>query len=358
MPKQSRPLERHSLSRPRSSLTLQLLSPSLSLLRLIQRTSAVSFSLFTFAHLLPPLSALLPSRPQFLSSAENRANGILLLVREVYQGEWSEPVLVWGSLAVHVGTGVAVRWLTVLERLERRKVRKMEVKGRAREMVQREAEELLSTRVEELAQDLALDDVNEEEAELVATTTTDEEFVVPSSSSASPPLFTPPNLHHKTGYALLPFVLHHAYLHRLLPSSPFPPISALSPSFFNYSFTALSLNHSNPFLRFASIVGYAGVTLLGTYHALVGWRILLDPTAPRSLASRRKRAGEKVSWVRRLTGKREWQAAWVALVAAIAGGTARIAGFAGGERSVKVPEFVARRMQYVLRRGMGMKQTK
>ncbi|BGP46128.1 hypothetical protein JCM10450v2_001968 [Rhodotorula kratochvilovae] len=338
------------------SATLTVIETVNPLLRLVQNAGAASFSIFAVIHLATPLSALLPSTPRHLSSAENRANGVLLLGRELYQGEWTEPVLVWGSLSAHVLSGVALRWLKVLERTERRKVRREAVKRRARELATVKADELPGpdfSRANELERNLAVDEVDELEAELVATTTTDEELVVPAAvPAASGPLFPLPNLHQQTGYLLLPFVLHHAWMHRLLPASPLPPILALSPSFFNYSFTSLALNHDSLVLRAGSALSYAALTGLATYHGLVGARVLLSPIAPRSLAPRRKRAGERDSTRRKITGGREWQAAWVALVAGVAVGTARIAGYLGGEKGgVRTPDFVARRMEYVLRRG-------
>ncbi|GAA6026931.1 hypothetical protein JCM8097_005973 [Rhodosporidiobolus ruineniae] len=341
------PPERQAAARPppqrRPTTTLRVLDQLvLPGLRLVQNASAAAFTVFGVLHLASPLSALLPSQQQYLSSAENRASGIQLLAREVYQGELSEPILVWGSLAAHILSGVALRWLQVLRRLEWRKLRREEVKALARESV-KNVRFAVADEVEDMV----------DEAEVVATTTADEEVVVRSTNSTSSSLFPTPNFHQKTGYLLVPFLLHHLWVHRLLPSSPFPPISSLSPSFFSYSFVSLSLSHSSPLLRYASAFAYTATTLLATYHGLVGWRVLLDPTAPRSLAPRRKRAGEKVGFLRRLTGRREWQAAWVALVAGVAVGTARIAGYLGGERTVKVPEFVARRMEYVLRRGFG-----
>ncbi|BGO89683.1 hypothetical protein NBRC10512_002612 [Rhodotorula toruloides] len=333
-------------------VTLRLVGSLSPILRIAQNASAATFSIFAIVHLAAPLSALLPSRPQYLTSAENRANGFALLGREVYQGEWSEPVLVWGSLTAHVVSGIALRWLKVVERVERRKVRKEEAKRKAREMAtirpgEVEDELPTMTKATEVEKNLVEDEVEELEAELVATTTNDEELVVPASVSPAP-LVPLPNFHQAMGYALIPFVAHHAWLHRLLPSSPLPPIFALSPSFFNYSFTAFSLRHDSPLLKYGSAVCYAAVVGLGTYHGLVGWRILFDPTAPRSLRPSRRRPGGKD---RRVLHGREWQAAWITLVAGVSVGAARIAGYLGGERTVKVPDFVAKRMDFVLRRG-------
>ncbi|GAA5977956.1 hypothetical protein JCM10908_004175 [Rhodotorula pacifica] len=341
-----------------NSGTLPILASTLPIVQVVQKASAATFSIFAIVHLAAPLSALLPSKPAYLRSAENRANGVALLGREIYQSEWTEPILVWGSLTTHVLSGITLRWLRVWERVERRKIRKEEVKRRARELatirpgqVEDELPTLLA-RMTELEKDLIVEDeIEETEAELVATTTNDEEIVVPASKPATP-LFPVPNVHQRTGYLLIPFLAHHAWVHRLLPASPLPPISSLSPSFFNYSFTALSLTHDSLVLRAGSAFSYAAVAGLATYHGLVGWRIMLDPTAPRSLAPSRKRAAKsRDSLVYQVTRGREWQAAWIALVTGLAVGTARIAGYLGGERIGQLPAFVSNRMDYVLRRG-------
>lgn len=331
------------------TLALRVLTQSIPVVAVVQKASAATFSVFAVVHLAAPLSALLPSRPAYLQSAENRANGVALLGREVYQSAWTEPILVWGSLTAHVLSGITLRWLRLWERVERRTVRREEVKRRARELATirpgHVADELPAlTKRTEGEKNLAEDELEEAEAELIATTTDDEELVVPAAKPATS-VFPPLTAHHRTGYILLPFLAHHAWVHRLLPASPLPPISSLSPSFFNYSFTAFSLTHDSLLLRAASTMSYAAVAGLATYHALVGWRIMLDPTAPRSLApSRRKRASA-------FGGGREWQAAWLTLVGGLAVGTARIAGYLGGERIGQTPAFVTKRMDYVLRRG-------
>ncbi|GAA6011531.1 hypothetical protein JCM11491_004678 [Sporobolomyces phaffii] len=285
--------------------TLQVLDWSIPVLGLAQSVSACSFSLFSLVHLSAPLTALLPSRPKYLASPENRANGFLLLGRELYQGQWSEPVWVYASLSVHVLAGVANRWLKLAQATQRRKW-----KRRC------------------LALELDDDDAP-------SPTTADTRPLKPALTT-----------HHVTGYVLVPIVLHHVWLHRILPASPAPPISALSPSFFNYTFTAEALTNPSRALRVASAASYAALTALAVYHALVGLRILADPTAPRSLAPKRRR---------RSRGRgRAWQAAWTAVVVGVGVGTARIAGAFGAERIGTHPDWIAKRMDYVLRRGWGL----
>lgn len=58
----------------------------------VQSISALSFSAFLAMHLAAPLAAAL----------QLDANGVMLLTREYYQTSLLEPVLVWGSLGLHL----------------------------------------------------------------------------------------------------------------------------------------------------------------------------------------------------------------------------------------------------------------
>ncbi|GAA5839834.1 hypothetical protein JCM3766R1_004626 [Sporobolomyces carnicolor] len=355
-------------------LTLQVLDTAVPILRLAQSVSAVSFSIFSVIHLSAPLSALLPSRPRYISSPENRANGFLLIGRELYQGEWSEPILVFGSLAVHVVSGVANRGLRVWQTIERRRWRRAQLRSEVNALACADEDDDARPGTERLAamkegeKNLLVDELDETDAAQVVIQVTspegeaqdpfnlDEQELLEArpSTAATGSISVVPRLtsHQATGYALVPIVLHHLYVHRILPSSRLAPISSLSPSFFNYSFTALALNHESVYLRVASTVSYAALASVATYHALVGLRILSDPTAPRSLAPKRSKAGQP-SKRRKVTKGREWQAVWTAVVVGVGVGTARIAGRLGGERiaSGSNPAWIAKRMDYVLKKG-------
>lgn len=338
-------------------LTLQLLDTAIPILRLTQSISACTFSIFSIIHLSAPLTALLPSRPKYIRSPENRANGFLLIGRELYQGEWTEPIFLYGGLGLHVVSGVVNRGLKVLQRSERRKWKRELLRLELRNFTNDDKESQLPS-LDQGEKEMLVEEMDQLDAELVQVKTPDgeeveeEEIVVPSSKSSSivPPLTS----HQATGYVLIPIVFHHLYVHRLLPASPLPPISSLSPSFFNYTFTALSLNHSSLYLRIASTLSYASLASIATYHALVGLRILYDPTAPRSLQPKRPKVGPP-SRRRRITKGREWQAVWMSVVIGLGVGTARIAGWLGGERIGENPEWIAKKMDYVLRRGWGLR---
>lgn len=103
-------------------------------------------------------------------------------------------------------------------------------------------------------------------------------------------------------------------------------------------------------------LGYVSVTSLALWHGLVGWRLLLDPTAPKSLKPRRRR--------RRATDKdkdqedvdhrdgqgllvgRSWQVAYVAAVSSVGVGVARIVTTSGVP-----PKWLHVGWENVLRRG-------
>ncbi|WOO81617.1 uncharacterized protein LOC62_03G005140 [Vanrija pseudolonga] len=67
------------------------------------------------------------------------------------------------------------------------------------------------------------------------------------------------------GYALLPLVLPHLLLHRLIPADAAPPVSALSPSEFGFEFVANAVA-TRPWMT----VGYLALTGAGLFHAFVG----------------------------------------------------------------------------------------
>jgi hypothetical protein len=75
-----------------------------------------------------------------------------------------------------------------------------------------------------------------------------------------------PTIHLVTGYLLIPFLLPHILTHRLVPQSPSPPISSLSPSELNFEFVAYSL-YTRPI---ASTLAYIGLVGLAVPHAVLG----------------------------------------------------------------------------------------
>lgn len=73
-------------------------------------------------------------------------------------------------------------------------------------------------------------------------------------------------IHLITGYLLIPFLLPHIVSHRLVPQTPSPPISSLSPSEFGLEFVAYSL-YTRPITSFFAYLGLVG---LAVPHAVLG----------------------------------------------------------------------------------------
>lgn len=71
--------------------------------------------------------------------------------------------------------------------------------------------------------------------------------------------------HSMLGYALIPLVIPHLLLHRLIPADPNPIISSLSPSEFGYEFVAHAVA-TRPWMT----VGYLVLTGVGLWHSCVG----------------------------------------------------------------------------------------
>lgn len=147
---------------------------------------------------------------------------------------------------------------------------------------------------------------------------------------------TPPTtLHQISGYLMIPLLAHHTFLHRYL------PLTTNLSTFFSFSFVSHSL--SSRTYSLLSVLAYSSLTTLATYHTLVGIRVLLDPTAPKSLMPSRRSQGRKT--------RRGWQVGFVGAVAGVGLGLAKLA--VGGKK-VKGPEWIGKKYDGVLRQGWGM----
>ncbi|PWN48882.1 hypothetical protein IE53DRAFT_363555 [Violaceomyces palustris] len=91
----------------------------LKLLTRLQTGSAISFSTFLMVHLSSPLSALVGSvvgrggGTSGYEGAVDWASRTMILGRVYYQNPLTEPILIWGSLSIHVASSIARRWLLV-----------------------------------------------------------------------------------------------------------------------------------------------------------------------------------------------------------------------------------------------------
>lgn len=254
-------------------------------------------------------------------------------------GEWSEGVVVWGSLAVHVTSGVTKRLLKAWERKERRKLRRSGL----REIVEKDSG------VETELIDLELGDkfdktVEEKDEEEVAEFSMGEiglEEVVEIKEIEVVPVVSflgPLTLHHLTGYVLIPIALHHSWLHRLLPATPSAPISGLSPTLFSYAFVSYSLTSER--YRVISLLSYGAIASIGTYHVLSGIRRLMDPMAPPGLQPKRLKNGEPS------LRKRSWQGVYAGGLVGLGIGVVRLASEGKG-----VPNWLGRKFDLILRQG-------
>lgn len=86
--------------------------------------------------------------------------------------------------------------------------------------------------------------------------------LIVSRSKRPPPLTT----HIAAGYLLPFFLVPHLFIHRLIPASPEPPISSLSPSELSFDFVSYSLRQ----YPLWSTLGYVGIVAVGVWHAGVG----------------------------------------------------------------------------------------
>ena len=174
-----------------------------------------------------------------------------------------------------------------------------------------------------------------------------------------------PNLHQRAGYLILPLVLHHAYVHRILPYK-----SSLT-AFFSYSFVSHSLSprsypssvsHSSTRVsglsKLAHGLSYGLLTVGVTWHALVGLRIISFPTSPRSL---RKSSNNKTKQMNKVVdtidndssagqvtqvGVSEWRVAYSAVVASVGLGIVRMV-----TSGHQVPDWLGVKYDEILRRG-------
>lgn len=71
--------------------------------------------------------------------------------------------------------------------------------------------------------------------------------------------------HAVLGYALLPLVIPHLLLHRIIPATEAPPINSLSPSEFGYEFVGYACA-TRPWMT----AGYVLLAGVGLWHGIVG----------------------------------------------------------------------------------------
>lgn len=315
----------------------------IKVLNLSQSISALTFSSFLLLHLTAPIMASFAPR----NKAESLASGFMVLGRVYYQ-EKLENIIVWGSLTVHVFSGGLNRVLKVYER----KLRRLEKRERIRQDLLKydNSNDVAETKMASgFNQDAIIDidherpDAVEEEMEPEELRLIDPEIEI-RESTASPlpssvPFFEVYTLHHITGYALLPFALHHSWLHRLLPATSAPPYNSLSPTLISYALVGYSLSTHSYIITALSALSYGAILSLGSFHALSGVRRLIDPTAPIGLKGRRtQEVGAPL--------REKWKLSWVLLMGCAGVGLARLA-----LEGHTVPKWLGKKYDVLLRNG-------
>ncbi|CAO1626296.1 unnamed protein product [Jaminaea pallidilutea] len=213
---------------PKSShrLVTNRLVPTLTL---VSHSSSIVFSTFLVVHLASPLA----SASHFVTScgdctsSTDAASKWMLLGRVWYQKSWSEPVIVWGALGVHLVSSIAKRALLMWS---------MGRKAGKGSRSEASSEQSSSSEIEEAAEE-ATSKIWTKEGEVSKPTPQS-----PPAASTSTWLPSPATLHSWTGYLLIVPLLSHVKLTRLIPSRSQPPISSLSPSEVDYTLITYGLN--------------------------------------------------------------------------------------------------------------------
>lgn len=336
------------------SLNNQLVTSQsiIRVLNLSQSLSALSFSSFLLLHLSAPIMATLAPR----NKAESFASGFMVLGRVYYQ-EGLENVIIWGSLAVHISSGVVNRYVKAYER----KLRRLDRRERIRKELLNTIDDLEDTSgysetakvVNKDTESVFVFDVGEEEQmEMEERNPIEIDESISSTPPPSLPFLGIFTTHHLTGYALIPFVLHHSWLHRLLPASSSPPYNSLSPTLLSYALVGYSLSTQSYILTTLSAVSYGVVLSVGSFHALSGIRRLIDPTAPIGLKPRRRHVdddegGKSMRSLKTREGK--WELSWVLLVGCASVGVVRLA-----LEGHTVPKWLGKKYDILLRSAFGL----
>lgn len=133
----------------------------------------------------------------------------------------------------------------------------------------------------------------------------------------------PPSIHSLAGYALVPLVIGHSLSHRIIPAR-----RGLSPSLLSYSYVSYALSE----YRFTSWFSYLALSVLATYHAAGGIRMM---------ASSRRRAARLPDTVAAKGG-------WAVLLGGLGVGIVRLA-----SEAKDVPLWLGKRYAEVLRASYG-----
>ncbi|KAL9940140.1 hypothetical protein V8E36_000845 [Tilletia maclaganii] len=285
-----------------------------------QQVSALAFGSFLVVHLSAPALAFI-APPE---SSHELATGTMLLGRVWYQSALSEPVLVWGALGVHLASSLVRKAVVVFWAAP-----PPPTTTGSQEASRGTADE--SRGAEQLG--------GRNETGYAAL------------KSGFRRLARLSDAHTLSGTLLVPFVLHHAYLNRIVPSRPQAPINALSPSELNYTYVAHGFGGiyagSSSSRALVTSALYGALIGLSVYHTSHGLRKILHwrsttQSQPKTLSSSAKRSDPQLrpSKSRTVSRKRPWNLGAGIATAVLCGGLIRIVRDA--DRS---PAFLAKRFE-------------
>ncbi|KAG8710046.1 hypothetical protein FRC09_000335 [Ceratobasidium sp. 395] len=179
-----------------------------------QHLSAPFVATFMLIHLTAPAVASI--------GGVNAASQVMLLGREYYHGVPQENLLVFGPITLHVAASLSKRLVKITRTLRKSKTG---------------------------------DDTEK--------------------STKDSRILSRANILQLTGYPLLYFLSPHIATHRLHPSTPSPPISAMSPSELDFSFVNFGLKNwpVRSWVMYSVLVG-AGI-MHATYGVPMVWRTIL-----------------------------------------------------------------------------------
>uniref|UniRef100_A0A1D1XTP5 DNA-directed RNA polymerase subunit beta n=1 Tax=Anthurium amnicola TaxID=1678845 RepID=A0A1D1XTP5_9ARAE len=204
-------------------------------LTIVQAGTAVVFSTFLVTHLSAPALAVV--------GGIDLTNRTIIFGRVYYQNKFTEPLVVFGALIGHVVAGIAKRSIKLYWKYKKRDARKLT--GEVHEKVER-----------------VTTDEKDDNGVVVRQKITTRTTTTITGSYISRALNSLLPNHHTIGYILVPFVLGHAYINRILPKRYLEGDSAL----INATYVTLSLRKW-PRSSYFALTALIGLT---AYHVTSG----------------------------------------------------------------------------------------
>lgn len=290
----------------------------------LSQTSALVFSSFLVVHLAAPVASVLRVATNAVSGLATASDGAkhklsvfsgatdvasrwMLLGRVYYQGFISEPVIVWGSLAVHVAASVAKRGIKFSLSYESRKKRRKQrwsfkqsgKRGSAFDSNQSNPELNTTPNVVELADGSRTLRGSRDGNTIEASPPS---LINPGERPRFFMLPAPSTLHSLTGYFLIPSLLPHVLLTRIVPTSLEHPVSQMSPSELDYTIVAYGLSPPSTATGRSLTVGaplatvswtiLVFLTLTASWHTAGGVHLITQRMRAKSIEKREAAAAD------------------------------------------------------------------